>query len=91
MGGLTPFRRERGVLDDSARRRAASLEDEARRSSRSSAERACRADRASDEPREDARAVQQLKALGVSSVMLTGDKPAHGGSHFGGLALSTRS
>lgn len=90
--GSPRFAEERGVLDDSARRRAASLEDEGKtvvavfRRSEVVGLIALR-----DEPREDAaRAVQQLKALGVSSVMLTGDNGRTAAAISGGLGIEHR-
>ena len=90
--GSPRFAEERGVLDDSARRRAASLEDEGKtvvavfRRSELVGLIALR-----DEPREDAaRAVQQLKALGVSSVMLTGDNRRTAAAISDGLGIEYR-
>ncbi|WP_299473208.1 heavy metal translocating P-type ATPase [uncultured Paracoccus sp.] len=90
--GSPRFAEEHGVLDGSARRRAASLEDEGKtvvavfRRSELVGLIALR-----DEPREDAaRAVQQLKALGVSSVMLTGDNRRTAAAISDGLGIEYR-
>src|SRR5690606_24236246 len=90
--GSPRFAEEHGVLDGSARRRATSLEDEGKtvvavfRRSELVGLIALR-----DEPREDAaRAVQQLKALGVSSVMLTGDNRRTAAAISDGLGIEYR-
>lgn len=90
--GSPRFAEEHGVLDGSARRRATSLEDEGKtvvavfRQSELVGLIALR-----DEPREDAaRAVQQLKALGVSSVMLTGDNRRTAAAISDGLGIEYR-
>ncbi|AXC51329.1 heavy metal translocating P-type ATPase [Paracoccus suum] len=90
--GSPRFAEERGVFDDGARQRAASLEKEGKTVvavfglSKLVGLIALR-----DEPREDAaRAVKQLKALGVSSVMLTGDNGRTAAAISDGLGIDYR-
>lgn len=86
------FAESSGVLDDEARRVAAGLEEDGKtvaavfRPNRLLGLIALR-----DEPREDAsEAVRQLAALGVSSVMLTGDNGRTAGAISGQLGIEHR-
>jgi Cd2+/Zn2+-exporting ATPase len=90
--GSPRFAEASGVFDDSARGAAARLEDEGKtvvavfRRSQLVGLLALR-----DEPREDAAgAVQQLKALGVESVMLTGDNGRTAAAISDGLGIEHR-
>ena len=83
---------EHGVLDDLARGAVVGMEDEGKtvvvifRRSQLVGLVALR-----DEPREDAaRAVQQLKALGIASVMLTGDNRRTAAAISAGLGIEHR-
>jgi len=91
-GGSPRFAGERGVLDDHALRAVVGMEDEGKtvvavfRRSQLVGLVALR-----DEPREDAaRAVQQLKALGIASVMLTGDNRRTAAAISAGLGIDHR-
>jgi Cd2+/Zn2+-exporting ATPase len=90
--GSPRFAEERGVLDDSTRGAVVGMEDEGKtvvavfRRSQLVGLVALR-----DEPREDAaRAVQQLKALGIASVMLTGDNRRTAAAISAGLGIEHR-
>ena len=90
--GSPRFAGERGVLDDHALRAVVGMEDEGKtvvavfRRSQLVGLVALR-----DEPREDAaRAVQQLKALGIASVMLTGDNRRTAAAISAGLGIDHR-
>ena len=90
--GSPRFAEERGVLDDSTRGAVVGMEDEGKtvvavfRRSQLVGLVALR-----DEPREDAaRAVQQLKALGIASVMLTGDNRRTAAAISAGLGIDHR-
>lgn len=90
--GSPRFAEERGVLDDHARGAVVGMEHEGKtvvavfRRSRLVGLVALR-----DEPREDAaRAVQQLKALGIASVMLTGDNRRTAAAISAGLGIEHR-